>query len=89
MKTYVTFKRTWWKFNPNWSGGLEPCIGDKLNIKHWATREEAYNYCQQMNSDSYNFPDPNPLSIKYEFDKELNVIVVDSGTLINKLRSGE
>ena len=68
MSNYTTFKRTWWKFNANWPDGREPSIGDKLDIEYWDTFGEAYKHCQDMNADSTNFPDPNPLSMKYEFD---------------------
>jgi len=65
----MTFKRTWWIYNSEWPDGLEPGAGDKLDIQHWDTEEEAREHCQHMNSDPANFPANNELSMKYEFAK--------------------
>ena len=69
MKTYTTFKRTWWVYNPSWPDSLEPGAGEKLDIEYWDTKEDARDHCQYMNADSTNFPVPNTYSMKYEFDK--------------------
>ena len=29
---YNVFTRTWWRKNPDWPNGLEPCIGPKTYI---------------------------------------------------------
>jgi len=63
---YRIFKRTWWRKNPNWPNGLEPCLGRKRTVKTVETQEEAREFCQLHNRIS--LPKSNPLSLKYEFE---------------------
>lgn len=46
--SYRVFTRTWWRENPAWPDGLEPCAGRKTTLrKSVATEEEARAICQQ------------------------------------------
>jgi len=47
---YNVFTRTWWRNNPEWPNGLEPCIGPKTYIaKKVATEEQAQQLCRDYN----------------------------------------
>ena len=62
---YTCFTRTWWRDNPLYSNGLEPCAGSRYTIaKHVATEEEAQAICRQYNT-THN---PGRLSRKAEYD---------------------
>lgn len=63
---YRVFKRTWWKKNPSWPKGLEPCAGRKRTVRIVSTEEEARNLCKTLNQTS--LPKYNPLSLKHEFE---------------------
>ena len=44
------FTRSWWKDNPEWPNGLEPCAGEKEYTGHiWETEEQAIAYCNGFN----------------------------------------
>ena len=47
---YRVFTRTWWRENPAWPNGLEPCPG-KRHYFHlrFASEQEAREYCQRWN----------------------------------------
>ena len=48
---YKVFTRTWWKNNPEYPNGLEPCAGRKTTIaKRIQTEAEARAICQRYNS---------------------------------------
>ena len=64
MKNYRIFTRTWWKNNPNYPNGLEPCAGRKYTINYASTQEQAREICRQYN-DTH---DPGRLSRKAEFE---------------------
>lgn len=66
MSTYRVFTRTWWKLNPSWPKGLEPCAGRQTTIRRGLTEAEARQVCQQYNS-SHN---PGRLSRKAEYTSE-------------------
>jgi len=61
---YKVFTRTWWKNNPQWPNGLEPCAGRKTTIaKGIQTEQEARAICKRYN-DNHN---PGRLSRKAEY----------------------
>ena len=62
---YRTFTRTWWKENPDWPSGLEPCPGDKSPVSRNLTEGEARNQCQTYNR-THN---PGRLSRKMEYEQ--------------------
>jgi hypothetical protein len=49
MKNYKVFHRTWWKLNPEWPDGREPCIGRSYHISWASTEEEARSICKEWN----------------------------------------
>jgi hypothetical protein len=66
METYYdVFVRTWWRLNPSWPDGLEPCPGKKRYIARHVTREDALGVCEQYNSTH----EPGRLSKKAEFEE--------------------
>jgi hypothetical protein len=60
---YDVFVRTWWKENPAWPNGLEPCPGRKHYLAKGVSYERARELCQQYNSTHK----PGRLSRKAEF----------------------
>ena len=60
---YQVFVRNWWKDNPSWPNGLEPCPGKKHLLDTVSTEEEARERCREYN-DSHN---PGRYSRKAEF----------------------
>ena len=62
--TYRVFIRTWWRENPEWPNGLEPCPGRQRTIhKRIETEEQARAICQEYNAAH----DPGRLSRKAEY----------------------
>jgi len=64
---YQVFKRTWWRENPSWPNGLEPCAGERHYFRgeQFETAAEARDFCMAWN-------DENPagrLSLKAEFEE--------------------
>lgn len=62
---YKTFIRSWWKENPAWPNGLEPCAGPKKytgNTYH--DEESARLACREYNRRNA----PGRLSVKMEFE---------------------
>jgi hypothetical protein len=48
--SYTCFIRTWWRDNPAWPDGLEPCPGEQRIIaEDVETIEEAREICQEWN----------------------------------------
>ena len=64
-KEYRVFTRTWWKENPSWPNGLEPCPGERHYKRGTFTYEEARELCQEFNENN----DPGRLSLKMEFEE--------------------
>lgn len=64
MGGYNVFTRTWWKHNPAWPKGLEPCPGKRRYLARGVSYERARELCQQYNS-THN---PGRLSKKAEFE---------------------
>jgi len=63
---YRVFTRTWWRNNPSYPNGLEPCAGHKTTIcKRVGTEQEARTICQQYN----NTHKPGRLSRKAEYEE--------------------
>jgi hypothetical protein len=62
---YWTFIRSWWRENPDWPNGLEPCAGDKEYINghdsEYAAREECREYARTH--------EPGRLSVKMEYEE--------------------
>ena len=65
MPLYNVFVRTWWKSNPDWPQGLEPCPGRKRVIRRKVSREEARQICQEWNT----LNKPGRFSRKAEFEE--------------------
>jgi hypothetical protein len=63
---YRTFTRTWWKSNPKYPDGLEPCPGRKTYYETYDTEERARLACGEYN-DSH---EPGRLSRKMEYEKD-------------------
>jgi hypothetical protein len=64
---YRVFKRTWYRENPSWPTGLEPCAGKRRYFrgKKFDTEAEARAFCMAWN-------DENPrgrLSLRAEFEE--------------------
>jgi hypothetical protein len=48
---YRVFTRTWWRENPEWPEGLEPCPGRQTTIvRNVKSEEEARRICRQYNA---------------------------------------
>ena len=62
--SFRIFTRTWWRENPGWPNGLEPCAGKQRTIGRADTEEEARTICREYN-DTH---DPGRLSKKAEYD---------------------
>jgi hypothetical protein len=62
---YRVFTRTWWRNNPTWPNGLEPCPGRKTTLDRVRTEEEARTRCQAYNSTHK----PGRLSRKAEYEE--------------------
>jgi hypothetical protein len=61
---YYVFVRDWWKDNPEWPNGLEPCPGPEEVIeKYIQTEEEARRIAKEYNKTHA----PGRLSRKAEF----------------------
>lgn len=63
-KLYDVFVRTWWRKNPAWPNGLEPCPGRKRYLARRVTWAEARRMCEEYNT-THN---PGRLSRKAEFE---------------------
>lgn len=64
---YVTFTRTWWRQNPDWPNGLEPCPGRRhYTGDKYETQAEAREACKEYNEEN----DAGPLSLKMEYEEE-------------------
>lgn len=63
---YTVFTRTWWRNNPSWPNGLEPCPGRRHTHMRNLSYEQAYEYCRQWNAAHK----PGRLSRKAEFERQ-------------------
>lgn len=64
--SFRVFTRTWWRGNPAWPNGLEPCLGRKYTLhKRVTTEAEAQSICQVWNANHK----PGRLSRKAEFEE--------------------
>lgn len=64
---YRVFTRTWWRNNPNWPQGLEPCAGAKRTLRrNVKTQEEARAICAAWNAAHK----PGRLSRKAEYEEQ-------------------
>ena len=63
--SYRVFTRTWWKNNPSWPNGLEPCPGRKHILAARVTEEEARGMCETYNATH----EPGRLSRKAEYEE--------------------
>jgi hypothetical protein len=66
MKTYKTFTRTWWRNNPAWPNGLEPCAGRRYTHATRLSEQEAQEMCKRWNATHK----PGRLSRKMEYTEE-------------------
>lgn len=41
------FVRSWWRENPTWPNGLEPCAGKRRYIAHNVPESEAREICAE------------------------------------------
>lgn len=63
---YRVFVRSWWKENPSYPRGLEPCMGKKHILQSQIlNRAEAQNICREYNRTHA----PGRLSRKAEFEE--------------------
>lgn len=62
---YRTFTRTWWKHNPAWPNGLEPCAGRRTYHGTYLTEEGARDACKSWNATHK----PGRLSRKMEYEQ--------------------
>lgn len=62
---YRVFKRTWWKDNPSWPNGLEPCAGEKKTIGWFFSEKQAQEYCKRFNETT----DSGRYSLKAEYEE--------------------
>lgn len=62
---YRCFSRTWWKPNPAWPNGLEPCAGRKRTLASGLTYDEAMRFAKEWNATHK----PGRLSRKCEFEE--------------------
>ena len=64
--SYRVFARTWWKENPGWPNGLEPCAGRKYTLRRKVgTEAEARQLCEEYNRSHR----PGRLSRKAEYEE--------------------
>jgi len=61
---YDVFVRNWWRANPTWPNGLEPCAGPKRYIARGLTADEARRVCAEHAKEH----PPGRLSRKAEFE---------------------
>jgi hypothetical protein len=61
---FDVFVRTWWKLNPSWPNGLEPCPGQRRYIAKGVTEERAREICKAYNTTH----DSGKLSKKAEYE---------------------
>jgi len=64
---FRVFTRTWWKENPDWPEGLEPCMGNKSTVTRTFTEEQARAYCEQENR-KRRTPKKERLGWKHEYE---------------------
>jgi hypothetical protein len=65
-RIYRVFSRTWWKDNPSWLNGLEPCPGRKRFLKGKFTLEDARRMCARLNAEPVTARQER-LGFKWEF----------------------
>lgn len=63
--SYRTFTRTWWRENPAWPNGLEPCAGRKHYDADFETEDQARAACRAYNATH----EPGRLSLKMEYEE--------------------
>ena len=63
MTKFKVFHRTWWRHNPDWPDGLEPCPGRMRHIGYASTLDEAREMCRLWARDHA----PGKLADKAEF----------------------
>ena len=64
---FRVFSRTWWKRNPSWPDGREPCAGRKTTLaRNVKTEAEARAICERYNATH----EPGPLSRKAEYEEQ-------------------
>ena len=70
-KQYKVFRRTWWRENPSWPNGLEPCPGKRRYVRGAAFNNEvdARAYCQRRNTEPRTARQER-LSLKFEYTRE-------------------
>jgi hypothetical protein len=62
---FRVFTRTWWRDNPAWPNGLEPCPGRKRTIGFRASEQEAQELARAYNETHK----PGRLSRKAEYEE--------------------
>ncbi len=64
---YRTFTRTWWRHNPSYPNGLEPCAGRQYtHRRNIRTEADARAICQEWNTTHK----PGRLSRKMEYTEQ-------------------
>jgi hypothetical protein len=64
VEVYYVFTRTWWRLNPSWPEGREPCPGRRRTIARNCSEDEARRICERYNMTH----EAGRLSRKAEFD---------------------
>jgi hypothetical protein len=62
---FRTFTRTWWRNNPAYPDGLEPCAGKKHYVSRHKNEEDARHQCMEYNRTHK----PGRLSRKMEYEE--------------------
>ena len=70
MSAYDVFVRSWWRENPAWPNGLEPCAGKKRYIARNVSEAEARQICAAYAKEHK----PGRLSRKAEYERTERVI---------------
>jgi len=65
VKTYDVFTRTWWRENPAWPNGLEPCAGEKHYLARDVSEVEARETCAEYRAEH----EPGRLALKAEYEE--------------------
>jgi len=63
--SFNVFVRNWWKHNPEWPDGLEPCPGRKTYLAKGLTESEAQRMARHYNATH----EPGKLSRKAEYEE--------------------
>lgn len=66
MQKYEIFKRSWWRVNRNYPGGLEPHAGRKRHVAYVYGLDKARETCERYNATDEAVK-RSKTGLKYEF----------------------